>query len=124
MERTMMVNEHLGRLAAVLKSAEHKSKRLFVGVALLSYVVSLVLLVKDVNPAADPGEYLVKALAALSVPFGIILLQELFELVTTISESTLRATRQQFEIVVLVILRSFFKDFYKLNQAVLGLARG
>ena len=40
------------------------------------------------------------------------------ELITAIPRSALRSASQQFEIVALVILRSFFKDFYKLNAAV------
>ncbi|MBT7303510.1 MAG: ATP-binding protein [Victivallales bacterium] len=113
-----MLNRLLGKMAAGLKHIEHRAKPWFVGAALLSYGVALVHLAGEVDPVADLDEFLVKALAALVVPFGIILLQELFELLASISESTLKATRQQFEIVVLVLVRSFFKDFYKLNKAV------
>jgi len=113
-----MANEKLGKVAAFLNYLEHRAKPWFVGAALLSYAVALVQLARKINPVTDLDEFLVKALAALVVPFGIILLQELFELLATISESTLKATRQQFEIVVLVLVRSFFKDFYKLNKAV------
>jgi len=115
-----VVGRQLERLAAYLNHLEHRSKPWFVAAALVSYGVALVLLLQKIDPIADPSEFLVKALASLSVPFGVILLQELFELVTATSQSTLRATRQQFEIVALVILRSFFKDFYKLNQAVVA----
>jgi hypothetical protein len=46
------------------------------------------------------------------------LLQELLELVVSISHSTLRSAQRQFEIVVLVIVRSFFKNFAKVNVKV------
>lgn len=97
---------------------EEKARGPFVVAAIVVYVVSLVVLATKINPLTDLDDYLVKGLANLSYPFGIILLQELLELVARISRSTLSSTSQQFEIVALVILRSFFKDFYKLNEAV------
>lgn len=97
---------------------EHKTKSFFVVVAMLLYAGSLFLLAQKVSPLSDLDTFLVKALGNLSIPFGVILLQELLELLTAIPRSTLRSTCQQFEIVALVILRSFFKDFYKLNKAV------
>jgi anti-sigma regulatory factor (Ser/Thr protein kinase) len=108
------------RLVAAVKHFEHKTSHLFVYAALLSYPICLVLLLKKVDPVSDPTTFLIKALAALAVPFGIILLQELLELVASISHSTLDSTRRQFQIVILVILRSFFKDFDKLNKAVIA----
>ncbi len=108
----------LNGLAKGLDWLEHKTKSLFVIVAILLYAGSLLFLSRTVSPTADLDTFLVKALGNLSIPFGVILLQEFLELLTTISRSTLRSTCQQFEIVALVILRSFFKDFYKLNKAV------
>jgi anti-sigma regulatory factor (Ser/Thr protein kinase) len=108
----------LPRLSRRLEKVEEKTKPVFVAVAIILYAGSLALLARKVNPLTDLDEFLVKALANLSIPFGIILLQELFELITAIPRSTLRSASQQFEIVALVILRSFFKDFYKLNKAV------
>ena len=105
-------------LAKGLDWFEQKTKGIFVVVALFLYAGSLVLLARQVSPVTDIDTFLVKALGNLSIPFGVILLQELLELLTAISQSTLRSTCQQFEIVALVILRSFFKDFYKLNKAV------
>ncbi len=101
-----------------LKWLEEKTKWLFVAAAFLLYAGSLVVLAHKVSPLVDLNLFLVKALSNLSFPFGVILLQELLELLTAISRSTLHSTCQQFEIVALVILRSFFKDFYKLNDAV------
>ncbi|MFK7800982.1 MAG: hypothetical protein AB8G95_05080 [Anaerolineae bacterium] len=97
---------------------EHKSKPLFVIVALLLYVISLVQLAAEVSPLNQLDEYLIGALANLSIPFGIILLQELLELVSNISESNLLSARRQFEIVLLVIVRSFFKKFDKVSGYV------
>ncbi len=108
----------LGHISSALDWFEHKTKALFVIAALVLYAGSLVLLAQKVSPTSDLELFLVKALGNLSIPFGVILLQELLELLTTISHSALRSTCQQFEIVALVILRSFFKDFYKLNKAV------
>ncbi|MFT5137133.1 MAG: hypothetical protein ACI8XV_002170 [Arenicella sp.] len=97
---------------------EHKSKPLFVVVALLLYIISLVQLAAEVSPLNQLDAYLVGALANLSIPFGIILLQELLELVASISESNLLSARRQFEIVLLVIVRSFFKKFDKVSGYV------
>ncbi|MFT7586624.1 MAG: hypothetical protein ACI9EW_003062 [Cellvibrionaceae bacterium] len=97
---------------------EHKSKPLFVIVALLLYVISLVQLTAEVSPITQLDEYLIGALANLSIPFGIILLQELLELVANIAESNLLSARRQFEIVLLVIVRSFFKKFDKVSGYV------
>ena len=109
----------LQRVSDGLKWFEQKTKRIFVIVALCLYAGSLVMLTQKISPAADLNLFLVKALSNLSIPFGIILLQELLELLTSISRNALDSTRQQFEIVALVIVRSFFKDFYKLNDAVM-----
>ncbi len=79
---------------------EHKTKPLFVGVALILYAISLVELASEISPITQLDEYLVGALANLSIPFGVILLQELLELVANISESNLLSARRQFEIVV------------------------
>jgi serine/threonine-protein kinase RsbW/sigma-B regulation protein RsbU (phosphoserine phosphatase) len=123
MEQVGSIDSHfafkfLRGFAHRLDKIEEKTKSLFVAVAIVLYVGSLVLLARKVNPLTDFDGFLVKALANLSIPFGVILLQELLELLTTIPTSALRSAAQQFEIVALVILRSFFKDFYKLNKAV------
>ena len=86
--------------------------------ALLLYITYLILLTREINPRDDFSGFMVKALVLLSVPFSVILLQELLELITIISGSTLRSTAQQFQIVVLVLVRSFFKDFGQLNSDV------
>lgn len=101
-----------------LEKAEGTTKVFFVAIAIFSYVGSLILLVRDINPLANLDEFLVKALANLSIPFSIILLQELVELIISIPRSALRSTCQQFELVALVILRSFFREFSTLNEAV------
>ena len=97
---------------------EHKTKPLFVIVAIVLYAISLVQLAAEVSPLNQLDAYLVGALANLSIPFGIILLQELLELVASISESNLRSARHQFEIVLLVIVRSFFKKFDQVSGYV------
>lgn len=97
---------------------EEKSKILFVAVALGLYAWSLVELSTEVDILTDVNLFLVRALANLSIPFSVILLQELLELVANISHSTLQSARRQFEIVVLVVVRSFFKSFDKLNTYV------
>jgi hypothetical protein len=101
-----------------LEWLEVKTKPLFVGMALLLYAISLIDLMTRTNPSTNPEKFLVDALANLSIPFGVILLQELLELVANISHSTLKSARRQFEIVVLVIVRSFFKNFAKVNEKV------
>jgi len=113
-----MITRIFSHVEEAVEEAEEKARGPFVIVAILIYIGSLFMLARKVNPVTDLDAYLVKALAQLSIPFGIILLQEMFELVATISKSTMRSTSQQFEIVALVILRSFFKDFYKLNSVV------
>lgn len=107
-------------LAEGLEWIEHKTKPLFVGAALLAYAISLVVLATKINPATHLEEYLVGALGNLAIPFGIILLQEMLELITSISESTLISAQRQFEIVVLVLVRSFFKKFDKVNEMVIA----
>ena len=108
----------LEHISSGLEWLELRARRFFVVVALLLYAGSLIVLTQKVNPASDLDTFLVKALSNLSIPFGVILFQELLELLSAISRSALHSTCQQFEIVALVILRSFFKDFYKLNKAV------
>jgi anti-sigma regulatory factor (Ser/Thr protein kinase) len=103
-----------------IRHGVHKVSPWFVYAALVSYPVALFFVAKKVNPIDDTATFLIKALGALAVPFGIILLQEMVELLASISDSTLRSTRQQFQIVILVLLRSFFKDFDKLNKSVLA----
>ncbi len=107
-------------LAEGLEWLEHKTKPLFVGAALLAYAVSLVVLATQINPVTHLEDYLVGALGNLAIPFGIILLQEMLELITSISDSTLVSARRQFEIVVLVLVRSFFKKFDKVNEMVIA----
>lgn len=94
-----------------LEWLEHKTKPLFVIVALVLYAVSLYQLGLEVSPTKELDAFLIGALSNLSIPFGIILLQELLELVVKTSESNLLSARHQYEIVVLVIVRSFFKKF-------------
>ena len=124
MNRNNNVGAFAERLLMPLSNAidwlEHRTRGLFVAVALLLYVGSLVLLAQKISPVSDLDTFLVKALGNLSIPFGVILLQELLELLSVIPRSTLRSACLQFEIIALVILRSFFKDFYKLNKAVLA----
>lgn len=94
-----------------LEWLEHKTKPIFVAVALILYAVSLYQLGLEVSPTKELDAFLIGALSNLSIPFGIILLQELLELVVKTSESNLLSARHQYEIVVLVIVRSFFKKF-------------
>jgi hypothetical protein len=112
------IHDRLHAIAERLEWLEGRTKPLFVGVALLLYGLSLVELLGEINLTTDLNAFLVEALANLSIPFGVILLQELLELVTSISHSTLISARRQFEIVVLVIVRSFFKNFAKVNIKV------
>lgn len=98
-------------VSETLEWLEHRTKPLFVIVALILYIISLYQLGLEVSPMNQLDEFLVGALGNLSIPFGIILLQELLELVANISESNLLSARRQYEIVVLVIVRSFFKKF-------------
>ena len=63
---------------------EEKTKPLFVAAALLLYGWSLIQLGQEVSPITELEEFLVQALANLSIPFGVILLQELVELVANI----------------------------------------
>ncbi|MEM8862062.1 MAG: hypothetical protein AAGD96_27395 [Chloroflexota bacterium] len=105
-------------VAEAMEWIEHKTKPIFVVVALLMYGISLVQLASEVNPITELETYLIGALSNLSIPFGVILLQELVELVSNIPESNLLSARRQFEIVILVIIRSFFKKFDKLSGYV------
>ncbi len=108
----------LNTIPHAIEWLEHRSKPLFVIVALGLYAWSLIQLAGDVHPVAQLDEFLVQALANLSIPFGVILLQELLELIATIPDSNLLSARRQFEIVVLVIVRSFFKKFAKVSGYV------
>lgn len=108
----------LSMIAEAIEWLEHRTKPLFVAVALILYAISLVELAGEIDPVAQLDEYLIGALANLSIPFGVILLQELLELVSNIAESNLLSARRQFEIVVLVIVRSFFKSFGKVSGYV------
>lgn len=110
------MNEHM--LAHALERLEEQTKPLWVVVALLLYGIEIGRIASTLNPLANLDQFLIEALSALSVPFGVILLQELFELVATISENNLLSARRQFQIVLLVIVRSFFKSFAKLNGYV------
>ncbi len=110
------MNEH--SLAHALEWIEEKSKPLFVAAALLLYLAAIVRIAGDINPFEHLNDFLIEALAALSIPFGVILLQELLELVAYLSDSNLVSARRQFEIVLLVIIRSFFKSFAKVNNYV------
>jgi len=106
------------RVAEKVEWLEESSKSLFVATALGLYAWSLVDLSREVDVLTDVNGFLVGALANLSIPFSVILMQELLELVANISHSTLQSARRQFEIVVLVLVRSFFKSFEKLNGYV------
>lgn len=110
--------ELLHKFSEGVEWVEERSKPLFVIVALLLYVVELVRLAGEYSPIQQLDAYLVQALGALSVPFGIILLQEMLELIGTIADSNLLSARRQFEIVLLVIVRSFFKKFEKVSGYV------
>jgi len=108
----------LRALARRLEKVEEKTKPVFVIVAIVFYIGCLIKLTGEINPITDFDHFLIKALAKLSVPFGIILLQEMLELLTAVPRSALQSACQQFELIALVILRSFFKDFYKLSNAI------
>ena len=97
---------------------EHKTKPLFVAAALILYAWSLVQLAAETSPITELDQFLVGALANLSIPFGVILLQELLELVSNIGENNLLSARHQFEIILLVLVRSFFKKFAKVSGYV------
>lgn len=101
-----------------LKWLEHHTKPLFVGVAIILYAISLVQLAGEINPIRELDLFLTEALGNLTIPFGVILLQEMLELVANIGESNLLSARHQFEIVVLVIVRSFFKSFSKVGDYI------
>ena len=116
MQETHQINIHA--LAHALEWLEEKTKPLFVIVALLLYGIEIGRIARTLNPIENLDQFLIEALAALSIPFGVILLQELLELVAAISESNLLSARRQFQIVLLVIVRSFFKDFAKVNSYV------
>lgn len=105
-------------VAEFIEWLEHRTKPLFVIVALGLYIWSLIQLGQETNPTTEFDAFLVGALSNLSIPFGIILLQELLELVANIPESNLLSARRQFEIVILVIVRSFFKSFGKVSGYV------
>lgn len=111
-----IMNTHA--LAHALEWLEEKTKPLFVVVALLLYGIEIGRIAQTLNPIENLDQFLIKALAGLSIPFGVILLQELLELVAAISESNLVSARRQFQIVLLVIVRSFFKSFAKVNDYV------
>ncbi|MEM7343494.1 MAG: hypothetical protein AAF485_04580 [Chloroflexota bacterium] len=110
------MNEHI--LAEALEWLEEKTKPLFVLAALILYALEVYRITRVISPVEQLDAFLIESLAALSIPFGIILLQEMLELVTRISESNLISARRQFEIVILVIIRSFFKNFAKVNGYV------
>ena len=105
-------------VSETLEWLEHRTKPLFVIVALVLYAISLYRLGLEISPMKELDEFLVGALSNLSIPFGIILLQELLELVVKTSESNLLSARHQYEIVVLVIVRSFFKKFGSVSKYV------
>ena len=105
-------------VAEAMEWLEERTKPLFVIAALLLYVVEIGRITTTLNPFENLDEFLVQALGALAVPFSVILLQELLELVAVLSDSNLVSARHQFEIVLLVIVRSFFKKFDKLNGYV------
>ncbi|HSH01549.1 MAG TPA: hypothetical protein VLL52_03450 [Anaerolineae bacterium] len=105
-------------LSEQLEWIEEESKPFFLMVALGWYFFSLYQLMFEVNPVQDLNGFLVGALSNLSIPFGVILMQEVLELIASISHSTLLSARRQFEIVILVLIRSFFKSFAKVNEYV------
>ncbi|MBV7338168.1 hypothetical protein KFU94_60080 [Chloroflexi bacterium TSY] len=109
-----MINEHM--LAHALEWLEEKTKPLFVAAALILYAIAIYRITQTLKPLENLNQFLVEALIALTIPFGIILLQEMLELVAKISENNLLSARHQFEIVLLVIVRSFFKSFSKVNS--------
>jgi len=108
----------LNWLAEKLEWIEEKSKPLFVVMALLLYGYSLVQLMLEIDLGTDLSRFLVEALANLSIPFTVILLHGLLELIASISHSNLRSAQRQFEIVLLVVVRSFFVDFAEVNTVV------
>lgn len=108
----------LEKFTEFLEKMEDFTRPLFVAAAIILYIWSIFQLVQEVNPATELELFLVRLLTNLSIPFGVILLQEMFELVISISHSTLDSARRQFEVVVLVIVRSFFKSFDKVNDKV------
>jgi|GEM_PF-1907637 len=110
----------LQKIADGLEHLEERSKPLFVVAALGLYVYSLVEAAGTYPITAETEAFLIQALANLSIPFGVLLMQELLELIANISHSTLQSARRQFEIVVLVLVRGFFKSFDSLNEHVAG----
>ncbi|MEM7113513.1 MAG: hypothetical protein AAF614_13835 [Chloroflexota bacterium] len=105
-------------VAHSLEWLEEKTKPLFVVVALVLYAIEVGRIATTMNVLENLDEFLIAALAGLSIPFSVILMQELLELVAYISDSNLLSARRQFEIVLLVIVRSFFKSFSKVNSYV------
>ena len=94
-------------LANVLDWVEHRTKSVFVVVALLLYAYEIGNIVARSGPIPELNEFLVLCLTALSIPFGVILLQELLELIASIAQNNLLSIRRQFEIVILVIALIF-----------------
>ncbi len=108
----------LKSVASALKWVEHQTKPIFVAVAIILYANSLVRLAARVNPVQELDVFLTDALGNLFIPFSVILMQEMLELIANIGESNLLSARHQFEIVVLVIVRSFFKSFEKVSDYI------
>ena len=65
------------RIAEKLLRVQEKVKPLFAAIALLLYVISLVLLAQEMKPKDDFSAFMVEALVRLTIPFSVILLQEL-----------------------------------------------
>ncbi|MEM7335408.1 MAG: hypothetical protein AAF490_25240 [Chloroflexota bacterium] len=109
------VQQQLQPVSEGLKWFEHRTKPIFVIVAIALYANSLVRLAIEVSPTKELDTFLTDALGNLFIPFSVILMQEMLELIANIGENNLLSARHQFEIVVLVIVRSFFKSFEKVS---------
>ena len=83
--------------------------------AFLAHLIHIFLARNWPNPpaiiAAAGGNYL----SAIATPFSIILFYEVLTLIAALPESTTRSIANQFEIVSLIFVRSFFKDIASLD---------
>ncbi len=98
-------------LRHLLESAEPKAERVMVAVALSVFAVHwIVLLAGGLRQGEDLERAFLRSCIAIKTPFSVILLFEVFNLITSLLLEPSLAAGRQYKVVTLIIIRDVFKD--------------
>ncbi|MEO0628918.1 MAG: hypothetical protein AAFY91_18120, partial [Bacteroidota bacterium] len=98
------------------EKVKHKSERVILWVAIVSYLVHLFLIVLTHFGVIQSEEnFLTNPIAAIYTPFSFILVYEVYLLIFFLPKSISFYIGKQYEIITLIVIRRIFKDIANID---------